>query len=187
MPTSPGDVLLAEYAQVAETQRNLVDVRFRLLAFVPTVTGVALAVLKDLAPARLAVAALGLLVTFGVVMYEIRNSQLHDAAAHTVSEVAARLGLPRYARPPRARLFGFIPIWHDAALGVVYGASAAAWAGLLAYSANAWMRERWWVVVAIAAVTGVGVGAEIVRISAATKTVLGGSAPRREEYPDPSM
>jgi hypothetical protein len=185
VPTSSGDVLLAEYSHAAESQRALVDVRFRLLAFIPTVTGVAIAALKDLSPARFPVAVLGLLVTLGVVMYEVRNSQLHDAAAHAVSQIAKQLGLPRYPRPQRSRLFGVVPVWHDASLGVIYGASAAAWAGLLAYSANGWMRERSWAVAAVALLLGVGVCCEIVRINEATKAELNSSAPRHDEYPDP--
>jgi hypothetical protein len=113
------------------------------------------------------------------------NSQLHDAAAHAVSQVSKRLGLPRYPRPRRSRLFGGVPVWQDAALGVVYGSSAAAWAGLLAYSANGWMRERSWAVAAVAVVLGVGVCCEIVRINEATKAEIGRRTPRYDEYPDP--
>jgi hypothetical protein len=118
-------------------------------------------------------------------MYEIRNSQLHDAAAHAVGQISKRLGLPSYPRPRRSRLFGVVPLWNDAALGLVYGSSAAAWAGLLAYSANGWMRERSWAVAAVAVVLGVGVCCEIVRINEATKAEIGCRAPRYDEYPDP--
>jgi hypothetical protein len=40
-------VLLAEYAHASEEQKTLIDVRFRLLAFVPTVSAIGIALLEQ--------------------------------------------------------------------------------------------------------------------------------------------
>src|SRR4051812_11944751 len=47
MPTSPCDVLLAEYTHVADPQRSLVEVRFKLLAFIPKAGGHPVEVLRS--------------------------------------------------------------------------------------------------------------------------------------------
>ena len=62
------DRLVLDYEQTTQYLRTLIDVRFRLLAFVPTVTGVAVAVIGRPRPASelLGVGVIGLLATLGI-------------------------------------------------------------------------------------------------------------------------
>jgi hypothetical protein len=70
--------LRLDYDQTTQLARALIDVRFRLLAFVPTVAGVAVAVVGTPRPAAelLGVGILGLLATLGIFVYELRNTQI---------------------------------------------------------------------------------------------------------------
>lgn len=171
------ETLRVEYAQAFETQKMLVDVRFRLLAFVPTVTGVSAGLLKDTVEGELGLAILGLLASLGIVMYEIRNSQLHDAAVHRMNMVRQALELSEFSasgnRPKRQRLFFVVQVWHDRALGLVYGASVAVWAALVMYSSTQWARDNPWLPALVGAIAGVFIYEEIVRINNATKKSLG--------------
>jgi xanthosine utilization system XapX-like protein len=127
-----------DYQQTLATWRMLVDLRFRLLAFVPAVAGVLVALAGRSPSASSAlVAVVGLAALFGIVMYDLRNSQFHDATIHRAKELEKALALPRLSnkgtgsgglmneRPrDRYRLAG-VPVWHDRALFIVYAAAAA--------------------------------------------------------------
>src|SRR6266571_1540906 len=75
--------LRLDYQQTTDLLRTLTDVRFKLLALVPTLSTAAIAALAHPSgPAELlAVGLLGLTATSGVLLYELRNSQLSDYAA----------------------------------------------------------------------------------------------------------
>ena len=81
MPTD-ADLLRVDYQQTTDLLRTLTDVRFKLLALVPTLSGAAVAVLGHPSSAAelIAVGLLGLTATLGVLLYELRNSQLFDYA-----------------------------------------------------------------------------------------------------------
>lgn len=80
--------LTLEYAQVNENFRTLSDIRFKLLAFVPTLAGAAVFLLSRFLdvqadePSEYAVfweiALLGFLATLGITLYDQRNTQLYD-------------------------------------------------------------------------------------------------------------
>ena len=166
------DVLLAEYNRASEVQKLLVDIRFRLLALVPTLTAIGVSVLKEQRDLRLGVGVLGLVVTLGVVMYEIRNSQIHDAAVHRIKNLSVWLDLPAGGlRPAQFRLLGVAKVWHDRALGMIHGASMGAWAALVAYSVPGWPREREWLVAGVAVAVAAVVYEEIIRINKAFQVV----------------
>lgn len=129
--------LKMDYEQTLATWRMLVDLRFRLLAFVPAIAGVLIALGNRSRSATSAlVALLGLAALFGIIMYDLRNSQFHDAVIHRAKELEKALVLSRLSdkgaagglmneRPrDRYRLAG-VEVWHDRALFVVYAASAA--------------------------------------------------------------
>ncbi len=136
-----------DYEQTTQLVRALTEVRFKLLAFVPTIAGAAVAFLSDppSAGALLAVGLLGLVATLGIFVYELRNSQLYDAAVHRAKVLERRLGIRSVGdetvlagvfgeRPGRSmRLFGRAAVWHDRGLGLVYAAAAAGWAYLVAW------------------------------------------------------
>jgi hypothetical protein len=73
-----------DYEQTNQTIRMLTDIRFKLLAAVPaaSVAIIALVVEKPNQGVALIIGLFGLSVTFGLTLYEIRNTQLYDAAIH---------------------------------------------------------------------------------------------------------
>jgi hypothetical protein len=141
------ELLRLDYAQTAELVRTLTDVRFKLLAFVPTIAGATVGLLSSAASAAqlVGVGLLGFSATAGILMYELRNTQLYDAAVHRAKVLEDRLdfasvrseagtGGPFTERPTRSvKVFGSITAWHDRALALVYGAAIAGWAYLVAW------------------------------------------------------
>jgi hypothetical protein len=141
------DPLRADYATTIDLIKTLTDVRFRLLAFVPTISGAAVALLSRGASSAqlIAVGAIGLAATVGVVLYEVRNTQLYDYAVHRAQVLESRLGIVSVVDPSRfgglyserpardVRLFGLALAGHDRALALVYAAAVGGWAYLLAW------------------------------------------------------
>lgn len=139
--------LRLDYDQTTDLLRTLTDVRFKLLAFVPTISGAAIGLLGHgrSAAELLAVGAVGLLATSGIVVYEVRNTQIYDYSVHRAKELEHRLGLVSVfgtgsggffsERPGRnVRIFGF-PVGHDRGLALVYGAAIGGWCYLLSWGA----------------------------------------------------
>jgi hypothetical protein len=131
--------LQADYQQTTDLLRSLTDVRFKLLALVPTLSGAAVAVLGHPSSAAelIAVGLLGLTATLGVLLYELRNSQLADYALRRAQSLEGELGLGLYReRPDRTlRLFGLAPVDRDRGLILVYSAALAGWSYLTAWGA----------------------------------------------------
>jgi hypothetical protein len=141
------DRLRLDYEQTSQLYRTLVDIRFKLLAFVPTISGAAVAVLNRPRPAveLLGVGLFGLVATFGVLLYDLRNSELHDAAVERLEELerALRLLVPPGVeggvglfggRPrPKSRVLGLPAAQHGRALALVYGAALAGWSYLVGW------------------------------------------------------
>lgn len=136
--------LRLDYEQTMVTWRMLVDTRFKLLALVPTVTGVVVAFAGRTPNGTTAVVAgWALTVLYGVVIYDLRNSVFHDAAVHRAKALERAMALDVLSdkgmghgglmneRPrDRYRLIG-VQVWHDRGLYMVYSASAASLVGLL--------------------------------------------------------
>jgi hypothetical protein len=132
--------LRIDYGQTADLLRSLTDVRFKLLALVPTLTGTAVAVVGRPRPAAelLGVGLLGLVATLGVMLYDLRNTQVYEYALRRAGELEARLGLGGLfgERPePTLRPFGLPAATYDRALALVYGAALAGWTYLVAWGA----------------------------------------------------
>jgi hypothetical protein len=145
--------LETDYEQTTRYFHHLVDIRFKLLAFVPFVTGAAVGLLTEgdsAASTRLIVGLLGFLVTVGIVIYDLRNTQIHDRLVSRAKFLEEELGLPRNPRRSRnpdkpadaggafidrpgqrRKLFGLIEIWHDRGLALVYSSVLAAWTYLI--------------------------------------------------------
>jgi hypothetical protein len=135
------EIAKLDYEQTMETYRQLVDIRFKLLAFIPTLTAVAVSVLSSAdmdPPGRFALAVAGFLVTFGVLLYEIRNTQFHDGAYGRLRHLEERLGMPKFGTDKHRGLFGSrldqtprtffsLPAKHDPGLWIVYSSALAAW------------------------------------------------------------
>ena len=151
------EAILRDHAATSELYYRLVDVRFRLLTFVPTVTAIAVG-LVTLDKTRvgsaslfgaansLVVGLIGLVATLALVIYEIRNSQIHDRAIHRLMHLEIVLGLrPSYPggsprgvfgeRGQGANLLGLVGVKHDRALAMIYGVVAGAWTALALFGA----------------------------------------------------
>jgi hypothetical protein len=129
-----------DYEQTLETYRQLVDIRFKLLAFIPTLTGGAVALLSaaDIEPVeQFALSLLGLFVTVGLVVYDQRNTQLHDGAIGRLEYLERDLDLPAYGGDRNPGLFGSrlgprremlgVEVRHDPPLWLIYSAAVGAW------------------------------------------------------------
>ena len=89
--------LRAEYQVAVELIKLLSDIRFRCLVFVTAITATANALLSIQADpgTRAPLGVLGLLATLGIVIYELRNSQLYEATMHRAKTLEARLQMKR--------------------------------------------------------------------------------------------
>jgi hypothetical protein len=109
-PSPLEQALEQEYTQVNENFRRLADIRFRLLAFVPALGGVAVYVLATAGLAAegtprqptnadlslvVLIAAAGFFVTLGIVFYDQRNSELYNALIHRAKFLETESKLPR--------------------------------------------------------------------------------------------
>jgi hypothetical protein len=89
--------------------RTLVDIRLKLLAFVPTIAGASVGLVGHPRPAAdlLGVGLLGLVATLGIFLYELRNSQIYDAALDRAAQLERELGLGgALGAAPRPGVFG---------------------------------------------------------------------------------
>jgi hypothetical protein len=136
------DPLRLEYDQTMQLVRSLTEVRFKLLAFVPTIAGFGVGSFAKPRPAAelLAIGLLGLVATLGVFVYELRNSQIYAGAVRRAGELERTLGMATgpggllTERSGRAaRLFGLLAVWQNRGLALVYGAALAGWAYLFAW------------------------------------------------------
>jgi hypothetical protein len=166
---SPSDRLELDYTMTADVFKALADIRFRLLALVPSVAGLGVALLGDGRPTtQLGAGLLGLVATTGVLVYELRNSQLYNWSVHRARYLERRLGLPASAlgvtqggvfgeRPPATyRLAAVLRVKHDHGLGLVYGAALGGWVWLTVRAALALLtalpaRTDYWIALAAAA------------------------------------
>jgi hypothetical protein len=147
--------LQLDYEQTTELFRMLADIRFKLLAFVPTLTGVAVSLLtgdKVRKETALAVGILGFIVTLGIILYDVRNSLFYDLSISRASRLERQLKLSRFTklyeginkpggifteRPPikkgveqdalSQKFWKFIPITHNTGLSLVYAVSLGGW------------------------------------------------------------
>lgn len=143
------EVMLKDHAATLDLFKILVDIRFKLLTFVPTVTTVAVGILSLDKQQKifdegttLFVGVAGVLLSVAIVVYEIRNSQIHDRAAHRIKHLERLLGFtPSYAGESPRGMFqergtgnpfmGLFIVQHDRALSIVYGVVLTLWTWVL--------------------------------------------------------
>jgi hypothetical protein len=138
---TPDDKAKLDYEQVMQVFTLLTDVRFKLLALVPTISGTAVALLTsaDIGRAeQVVLASLGFVVTLGILFYEQRNTQLYNNAIGRLQHLEANLDLSVASgdlvgglfasrkREPRT-LFGVVPMRHDRGLALIYASVLGAW------------------------------------------------------------
>jgi hypothetical protein len=198
------EVMLRDHTATSDVYSKLVEVRFKLLTFVPTVTTIAVG-LVTLDKTRtgntgspspgspspgspslfgaanlLVIGLIGLVATLALVIYEVRNSQIHDRAIHRLKHLEIVLGFTPSYRGDRPRgvfgergrgaaLLGVVGVKHDRALAMIYGIVTAAWTTLALFGAaemidlpgTGWPRWIW----IPAAIAGLAIAIEIGRLS----------------------
>jgi hypothetical protein len=121
-----------DYDRTIDLLRSLTDIRFKLLAFIPTVAGAAVGFLGlgKSTGQLLGVGLLGLTATCGVLLYELGNERTAEKAARHAAELEVKLGLDPLNGPGEvvsaARVHG---------LALVYGAALAGWTYVVAWGA----------------------------------------------------
>jgi hypothetical protein len=135
------EVRLAVYGQICDSWRMLTDVRFKLLALVPSLSAVGLALTVGSSrlfngswETRLAAALFGLAVSGGLWMYDRRNNELYNDLISRGRRVEGELGVDTgvfRGRPNPVRQV----ISHSPATTLVYGAVFAAWVSAAVYVA----------------------------------------------------
>ena len=135
-----------DYDQTTKYFHALAEIRFKLLGLLPVVTGTAVGVLQSRTPELvIPLSIFGLLVTFGLMCYDQRNSQIYNAMQKRAKSLECRLRLEDFNdsrtaggafldRPPRSLRFLGVLMWHDRGLSIVYAAVFAAWTYLLVNS-----------------------------------------------------
>jgi hypothetical protein len=133
------DKLRLDYEQTTQLMRTLLDIRFKLLAFVPTIAGASVGLVGrgGSAAVLLAVGLLGLSATLGILLYELRNAQIFDSVVARAAMLEEKLGLGLFRDRPRpgVTLFGLVAARHERGLGLVYGAALAGWSYLVVWGA----------------------------------------------------
>ena len=141
------DRLRLDYDRTTELVQSLLDTRFKLLALVPTIAGTAVGLVGRPRPAvqLLGIGVLGLAATVGILLYELRNSEILEAMLQHAKVLEGVLGLeagPRVHGPEgllslragtHGRFLGVLTATHEHALGLVYGAALGGWAYLVGW------------------------------------------------------
>ena len=144
------DRLRLDYDRTTELVQSLLDTRFKLLALVPTIAGTAVGLVGTPRPAveLLGIGVLGLVATVGILLYELRNSEI----------LGRRCATPRYSsacwawRPgPTSTPEGLLSLragTHGRFLGVLTAAISARWASSTARrwaaGATSWRGASCW-------------------------------------------
>jgi len=147
-PIGYTDAWKAEYDQINDNFRMLAEIRFKLLAFVPTLGGVAVFLLSKMTVEGISpvvgglaaansdatvgfVSALGFLATLGITFYDQRNSELYGLLVRRGRQLEEKLTPPMRnfaGRCDASRyLFGFLRMKHDTGLGLIYAPILGAW------------------------------------------------------------
>lgn len=153
---------VTDYEQTVAVINMLTDVRFKLATFVPLATGAAVALVRanEIEPIRrLALGIGGIVFLLGIVVYDLRNSQIYNGAIGRARELEDRL-FGRYGGDEHPGLFGSrkdsdathaergtdrflrLPVFHGTGLTLVYSAAFGAWAWLVLDALASWLRHR---------------------------------------------
>ncbi len=146
MSARDDELLRLDYDRTVSLLGLLSDIRFKLLAIVPTVAGAAVGLLSR-NPSRanlVAVGFIGLTATLGVLLYDHRNSEHYNAAVARSRELEQRLGFIDVGGATGAYGWEAPERWwgQRTGLGLVYSAALGAWAyvvlwGVLAFTGAA--------------------------------------------------
>lgn len=126
------EFLIKIYEKLTDNVKQLEDVRFKLLAIVPSVTAVGIKELygvKTESNVKVLFAALGIVITSAIFIYELRNRQILKALNNRKNVMESSLGeLPEnFLKELDSK--GFIK--HGVAMNLIYISSIVSWAFFL--------------------------------------------------------
>ena len=142
-PKKKEELLKVLYSETNSNYRNLADIRFKLLGFVPAVSVIAWAELLSKLPVEefpivvigLTLSLLGMRITYGVRIYDMRNDQLYDDLVRRGRKIEEEMGVHtgifkgRLDATRKDRVFKKI-IKHGRGLSLIYSSVFIGW-GLL--------------------------------------------------------
>jgi len=134
------ELLRLEYESASRLLSSFDEIRFKLLALVPTLSGAVVALMSAgrSGVELLAIGMLGLTATSGILAYELRNGELRRRAVERVIRLESELfavGRLLGGQGRRPKLFGVIPASHRLGVGLVYGAALGGWTYLVVWGA----------------------------------------------------
>jgi len=131
------------YKEICNTWRQLVDVRFKLLALLPIVSITVIINIIDSDMhlyGQLLVCAMGLIFTYGIRLYDKRNTELYDQLISRGRKIEEEQGIDNglfMGRKGSGNYYFFdlkLPltkIQHDTGLTVIYGTCYLAWIAVI--------------------------------------------------------
>jgi hypothetical protein len=133
--TPDKDALIALYEQICTSWHVLIDIRFKLLGFVPAVSVLLLVNLLSSEGAasglstitKIVIAVLGLLATVALLLYDLRNSELHDDLISRGRKIEETWGVDTGQFRGRLKSSNWF-VKHDRATALIYGSALVGWA-----------------------------------------------------------
>lgn len=135
---------LKDYEVAVSGVWKLAEIRFKLLALVPSVSGMAIGIISLNNTAftenplpRILIGLFGFFATIGIIFYDQRNSQIYNALLNKCKkfEIDNNFKIGQFnSRPKRTlRFINKFKIWHDRGLSLIYGSSLGGWIFLISY------------------------------------------------------
>jgi hypothetical protein len=125
---SKRETLWSLYGHICSSWETLVDIRFKLLGLVPSVSILLLLELTKLSATSMKLfgSSIGFIFTLAIWLYEKRNSELHDDLVSRARKIESELGIETGQFLGR-KINTYFFIKHDIALNIIYFTSMITW------------------------------------------------------------
>jgi hypothetical protein len=144
-----------DYQQTMQYLQMLTNIRFLLLTLLPGIAGLAVSALVDTKGSPESVPAVGIVgvgASAGIILYDMHNTALYNAAVHRAKRIEKSLGLPPSTKEKPGGLFNerpdrleaaqgsggmrFSPLTmqQDLAVAAIYGVVIGAWMHIIVHS-----------------------------------------------------
>jgi hypothetical protein len=154
--------LSLDYQQTTQYIQLLTNIRFLPLTLLPGLTGAAVTILTrfDNPRTALTVGIMGLFVSVGIILYDIQNTALHDAAVYRAKSIERSLRLPPFTKHKQAGgLFNESPqriavaqrrsiknplvVRNKNIIAVVYGVVIGGWVHVIVHASTRSLPADW--------------------------------------------
>jgi hypothetical protein len=150
-----GQTLRLDYQQTVQYLQMLTNIRFLPLTLLPGIAGFAVGALVDAKGSPESVLAVGIVgvdASAGIILYDVQNTALYNAAVHRAKRIEKSLGLPPTTkgkpgglfdeRPDRLEAvqgssgmrFSPLTMQQDLAVAAIYGVVIGAWMHIIVHS-----------------------------------------------------